>query len=222
MKFSALASTATVVAALAAVTFTSAAQAAPLPVTGGVTSVKLVSAPTLTAAGVTVSGLGTVGLSPGSDGIPLAYFPITGGSLDTGSFAGTIAHNGSGLRLSTSTGSINLTNFLINTSTLSLTGNVAFGTTSLTAVPLFDLSFGTNPIFPFNLKLTATAAGALSTVLGVPNLTGATIGIANTAPITSPVPELATVSSMLAGLGLMALVLGQRRKRAEPARPMRA
>jgi hypothetical protein len=89
-------------------------------------------------------------------------------------------------------------------------------------VPLFDLSFGTNPIFPFNLKLTATAAGALSTVLGVPNLTGATIGIANTAPITSPVPELATVSSMLAGLALMGLVLGQRRRRAEPARPLRA
>ncbi len=183
-----------------------------LPVVGGTTAVKLTSAPTLTGAGVTVSGLGTATLSPGSDALPIAYFPITGGDINTGSFAGTIAHNGSGLRLSTSTGTINLTNFLINTSTLVLTGNVAFGTTSLSAVPLFDLSFGTNPVFPFNLKLTATAAGALSTVLGVPNLTGATIGIANTLPITSAVPEVATTASMLAGLGLMALVLGGRRR----------
>jgi hypothetical protein len=221
MKPLSLAKAATVVAAFAAITFTSAAQAAPLPVTGGVTSVKLVSAPVLTGAGVTVSGLGTVSLSPGSDGIPLAYFPITGGSLDTGSFAGTIAHNGSGLRLSTSTGSINLTNFLINTTTLSLTGNVSFGTTNLSAVPLFDLSFSTVPVFPFNLKLTSTAAGALSAVLGVPDLTGAVIGIANTSPITA-VPEVGTVTSMLTGLGLMALVLGQRRKRAEPAQPVPA
>jgi hypothetical protein len=208
MNLSLLASAAVLAAAASSV-----AVAAPLPVTGGTTAVKLVSAPTLTAAGVTVSGLGSVSLSPGSDGLPLAYFPITGGSLDTSTFAGTIAHNGSGLRLSTGTGSINLTNFLINTSTLSLTGNVQFGTTSLSAVPLFDLSFGTVPVFPFVLKLTPTAAGALSTVLGVPNLTGATIGIANTLPITSAVPEVATVSSMLAGLGLMTLVLGQRRQR---------
>lgn len=218
MKLSTLTGAMVVAAACAA--GASTAIAAPLPVTGGTTAVKLVSAPTLTAAGVTVSGLGTVSLSPGSDGLPLAYFPITGGSLDTASFAGTIAHNGSGLRLTTSTGAINLTDFLINTTTLSLTGNVRFGTTALAGVPLFDLSFGTNPIFPFNLKLTATAAGALSTVLGVPNLTGATIGIANTLPITSAVPEASTVASMLAGLGVMGLVLGARRQRATPATPV--
>jgi hypothetical protein len=208
MKFVALA-TLVATASLLAV-----GQAQALPVTGGTTAVKLTSAPTLTGAGVTVSGLGTASLSPGSDGLPVAYFPITGGDINTSTFAGTIAHNGSGLRLSTSTGTINLTNFLINTSTLSLTGNVAFGTTSLSNVPLFDLSFGTVPVFPFNLKLTATAAGALSTVLGVPNLTGATIGIANTLPITAAVPEVSTYLSMAAGLGLMALVLGSRKRQA--------
>jgi hypothetical protein len=205
MKFSVLAT------AVAFGSILALGQAQALPVTGGTTAVKLTSAPTLTAAGVTVSGLGTVSLSPGSDGLPVAYFPITGGDINTSTFAGTIAHNGSGLRLSTSTGSINLTNFLINTTTLSLTGNVAFGATSLSNVPLFDLSFGTIPVFPFNLKLTAAAAGALSTVLGVPNLTGATIGIANTLPITTAVPEVSTVASMLAGLGLMALVMGRRK-----------
>jgi hypothetical protein len=192
-----------------------------LPVVGGTTAVKLTSAPTLTGAGVTVSGLGTATLSPGSDSLPIAYFPITGGDINTSTFAGTIAHNGSGLRLSTSTGTINLMNFLINTSTLSLTGSVAFGTTLLSNVPLFDLSFGTVPVFPFNLKLTATAAGALSTVLGVPNLTGATIGIANTLPITSAVPDVATTSSMLAGLGLMAMVLGRRKHSAMQVAQMR-
>jgi hypothetical protein len=52
-------------------------------------------------------------------------------------------------------------------------------------------------------------------VLGVPNLTGATIGIANTLPITTAVPEVATVSSMLAGLGLMALVMTRRKRSVE-------
>jgi hypothetical protein len=206
MKFAALATSVAVLSVLAT------GQAQALPVVGGTTAVKLTSAPTLTGAGVTVSGLGTASLSPGSDGLPIAYFPVNGGDINTSTFAGTIAHNGSGLRLSTSTGTINLTNFLINTTTLSLTGNVAYGTTSLTNVPLFSLSFGTVPVFPFNLTLTSTAAGALSTVLGVPNLTGAVIGIANTLPITSAVPEVSTYLSMAAGLGLMALVLSGRKR----------
>jgi hypothetical protein len=205
MKFSYL-------AALAVVSTVTFGQAQALPVTGGTTAVKLTAAPTLTGAGVTIINLGNTTLSPGSDGIPIAYIPITGGDINTTTFAGTIAHNGSGLRLSSSTGSINLTNFLINTNTLSLTGTVAYGTTSLSNVPLFDLSFGTNPIYPFNLKLTAAAGGALSTVLGVPNLTGATIGIANTLPITAAVPDVASITSMMAGLGLIG-VIAMRRSR---------
>jgi hypothetical protein len=192
-----------------------------LPVTGGTTAVKLTSAPTLTEAGVTFSGLGSVALSPGSDGVPIAYFPITGGNIDTTTFAGTIAHSGSGLRFATTAGSLALTDFLINTSTLSLTGTASFGTTTLTNVALFDLSFGTVPVFPFNLKLTATAAGALSAVLGVPNLTGATIGIANTLPITAAVPEVDTATSMLLGLGFVALFLGQRKRSAAQVRQTR-
>jgi hypothetical protein len=192
-----------------------------LPITGGTTAVKLTSAPTLTGAGVTFSGLGSVALSPGSDELPIAYFPITGGNIDTGTFAGTIAHNGSGLRFTTTAGSLDLTNFLINTNTLSLTGTVAFGTTTLTNVALFDLSFNATPIFPFNLKLTPTAAGALSAVLGVPNLTGVTIGIANTLPITAPVPEVDTATSMLLGLGFVAMFLGQRKRSAARVRQTR-
>jgi PEP-CTERM motif len=187
------------------------ALAAPLPVVGGVTSVKLTSAPVLTGAGLTVGTLGSAAFSPGSDGTPLVYFPVTGGSFDTGTFAGSIEHNGSGLSLTSSSASVNLSNFVIDTVALNLTGDVAFGTTTLADVPLFNIGLSGVAFAPFTLTLTSQAAGALTAIFGVPDLTGATIGLANTIPITSAVPEPATVLSMLAGIGLMALTLSRRR-----------
>jgi hypothetical protein len=174
-----------------------------IPVVGGITTVTLVSAPTLTGAGVTVGLLGTATAAPpGPGGVPVVRFPITGGDLSA-SFAGTIAHNGSGLSLTTSTGSIRLTNFLIDTVSLTLSGAVAFGTTTLSNVPLFSLTNNGNAASPFDLKLSATAAGALVTVLGVPNLTGALIATAATAPVTAvaAIPEPSTYALMLGGLG---------------------
>jgi PEP-CTERM motif len=207
--------------ALGAAVASAPALAAPLPITGGTTSVKLTSASTLAGAGLTVGILGTAEFSPGSDDIPLVYFPVTGGSIDTGSFAGSIEHDGSGLRLSTASASVSLTNFVIDTVSLSLTGDVAFGSTSLADVPLFNIGLSGSPFLPFTLTLTSTAAGALSTIFGIPNLTGATIGLANTVPI-SAVPEPATVASMLAGLGLMGLMLGRRRRAVQEPRPLPA
>ncbi len=183
-----------------------------LPIVGGTTSVKLTAAPLLTGAGISVSPLGSATASPGSDGLPLVYFPVTGGSLDTGSFAASIEHQGSGLLLSSATASVNLTDFVIDTVGLRLTGDVAFGSTSLADVPLFNIGLTGSPFLPFSLALTSEAAGALSAIFGLPNLTGTVIGIANTLPITTAVPEPATVASMLGGLGLMAWVLGQRRR----------
>ncbi len=204
--------------AVGAVVASVPALAAPLPITGGTTSVKLTSAPTLSGAGLTVGILGTAQFSPGSDGIPLVYFPVTGGSIDTGSFAGSIEHAGSGLRLSTASASVSLTNFVIDTAGLSLSGDVAFGGTSLADVPLFTIGLSGSPFLPFTLTLTSQAAGALTSIFGIPNLTGASIGLAGTVPITSAVPEPATVASMLAGLGLMGLVLGRRRGAAQDQR----
>lgn len=195
--------------ALALASAPAAAQA--LPVIGGTTGVKLTAAPVLGSAGVSVGLIGSATLSPGSDGLPLVYFPITGGSFDTASFAGEIEHDGSGLTLSTASGSIALTDFVINTSKLELTGGASFGGTSLSDVPLFDIGLSGSPFLPFTLSLTATAAGALSTVLGLPDLTGVTVGTANTLPITSAVPEPATALSMLAGVGLMGLIAARRR-----------
>lgn len=202
-----------VLAAVVAAAF--AASAAPahaqsLPIVGGVTSVSLVSAPTLSAAGLSVGGLGGALLSPGSDGIPLAYFPVTGGSLNTATFAGSIEHAGSGLSLTSASATVNLTNFVIDTGAGLLSGNVAVGGSALGVVPLFSLGSSGNPAAPFSLSLTAAAAGALSSVFGIPNLTGALIGNANTIPITSAVPEPATYLSLAAGLGLMALTLRRR------------
>ena len=177
---------------------------------GGITSVALTAAPTLTAVGLGVGGLGTAIISPGSSGISLAYFPVTASAIDTVSFAGSIEHDGSGLSLSTASATVNLTDFVIDTVGGTLSGNVAVGASNLGVVPLFNLGSSGNPAAPFSLALTAAAAGALTTVFGVPNLTGFVLGNANTIPITAAVPEPATVLSMLAGLGLIGISLRRR------------
>lgn len=207
MKLSLLAAAAAVSATLLA----QPALAQSLPIVGGVTSVTLTSASALAGLGLGVSGLGTASISPGSAGTPLAYFPITGGSIDTVSFAGSIEHAGSGLALSSASTTVNLTNFVIDTTGGLLSGNVSVGGSSLGVVPLFTLGSSGVAVAPFSLSLTAAAAGALTTVFGVPNLTGFAIGNANTIPITTAVPEPATVLSMLAGLGLIGAMLRRRR-----------
>jgi len=188
-----------------------AVHAQALPIVGGVTSVTLTAAPTLVGAGLSVAGVGTAQISPGSDGIPLAYFPVTGGSINTATFAGSIQHAGSGLSLTSSSASATLTNFLINTVTGTLSGVVSFGGTTLNDVPLFTLGSSGVATSPFSLTLTPTAGAALATIFGIPNLAGAVIGSANSIPITAAVPEPATAASMLAGLALLSTVLARRR-----------
>ncbi len=180
-----------------------------LPIIGGVTSVTLTSAPALTGLGLGVGGLGSAIISPGSAGTPLAYFPVTGGSIDTVSFAGSIEHAGSGLSLSTAAVTLNLTNFVIDTVGGTLSGNAAVGSTALGVVPLFNLGSSGVAVAPFSLSLTSAAAGALTALFGVPDLTGFRIGDANTIPVTV-VPEPATVLTMLAGLGLIGVMLRRR------------
>lgn len=182
-----------------------------LPIVGGVTSVSLVAAPVLSGAGLSVGGLGSAQISPGSNGIPLAYFPVTGGSIDTVSFAGGIQHAGSGLSLSNASTTVNLTDFVIDTTTGFLTSNVAVGGTALGMLPLFSIGNSGIPIAPFSLSLTPDAGLALVALFGIPNLAGALIGNANSIPITAPIPEPATWLSMLAGLGLMGAAMRRRR-----------
>lgn len=110
---------------------------------------------------------------------------------------------------------------MIDTVTLTLTGNAAFGATSIPGVPLFAIGFSGNPVSPFSLTLTAAAAGALSAVFGLPDLTGLPIGTANSIPITTAIPEPATYATLLGGLALMGGLLQRRRRRAE-AEPLPA
>lgn len=189
--------------------FATSAQAQQLPVVGGLTSVKLTAAPVIVGAGLTVGGVGSAFIAPGSDTIPIAYFPVTGGSIDTGTFAGTILHDGSGLSLSGNGSTVSLTDFVIDTVGGQLSGLVTANGASLGSVSLFTIGLSGTPAWPFSLTLTPTAGAALAQVFGIPNLGGAQLGIANTIPIA--VPEPATVASMLAGLAMLGLVLARRR-----------
>ena len=203
-------------AAMFALSLAPMAAQASLPVVDGTTSVKLTAAPVLAGAGLTVTPLGSATASPGSDGLPLVYFPITGGMFDTGTFAGMIEHDGSGLELSSGGTSVALTNFVIDTVALSLTGDVAVNGSGIGAVPLFDIGLSGSPFLPFQLSLSSAAAGALTAVFGLPDLTGVEIGLANTVPVTV-VPEPATVASMLAGHGLIGGLMARRRRVAAEA-----
>ena len=114
-----------------------------------------------------------------------AVFPISGGNLS----GGIIDHSG-GLGLTKGGVTTDITDFEINLNTDILSGFVNGGA-SLT--PFFNI--GTGDV----LTLNSTLAGALSSIYGIPNLTGATIGTA-TVTVTS-VPEPSIWAMMLLGFG---------------------
>jgi hypothetical protein len=182
-----------------------------LPLAGDQTIVLLTSAGLLDSVGISVAGSGTAVVALDVAGRPEALFPITGGDL-TG-LAGTIEHEGSGLVLSQGATDLPLGNFLIDTTQLLL-----FGDTPLGNVPLFDIGLCTNLagtaaecvdgdgsvlLDGFKLSITSTAAGALSQVFGLPDLTGAQIGVARIDARVVPEPGTA----MLLGLGLAGAAL---------------
>ena len=168
-------------------------------IVGGLTTVELTAAPTLTGLGLTVSPLGTASVFVPSGGtLPQASFPITGGT--TGPAGAIIEHDGSGLRLSDGTDNVDLENFIIDTFQSELRSDVSVNGAPFAFVPLFDI------VGP-SLNLTAAAAGALSSVFGIDDLTGAEI-----ARVVSIDPEVVPAPGALALLGLGVLGLGAYRR----------
>ena len=175
------------------------------PITGGVTSVALDSS-TL----ATLEALFTIGTVPPTmlttpGGVPTVNFPITGGDTSTG----IIDHSG-GLTLTGKATPMGIgtevwtANYVINLNTAILTSEVSVnGGTPILNVPLFDIGAGDV------LTVDKAIAGDLSTIFGVPNLTGAIIGTATVSPSTAvPEPE----SFALAGLALLASLTLTRKK----------
>lgn len=119
-----------------------------------------------------------------------ARFPIVAGELDLSSAGSEIIHSG-GLQLSTADVTVQLTNFIIDTtSTPVLTGLVKANGSIVGRVDLFNLELPSLQLpiakkrkitIPnVGVKLTATAAATLNSVFGVTAFTeGFSIGVAH-------------------------------------------
>lgn len=214
MNKSVLLACAAVVASLSAVS----AQAQQLPVVGGFTSIQLTDS--ILSYEPTITGIGSVQLSPGSDNKAIAYFPITTGSLDTVSYLGDIQHIGSGLSISKGGSSVQLTDFIINTSNNKVFGNVTAGATDFGTVALFDIGTSGNAFAPFSLAYTQVASDVLFPLLSGVNsgsIAGVTFGFANTLPITAAVPEPSTYALLIGGLAVVGALANRRRRAANEA-----
>ena len=153
-------------------------------ITGGNTSVALNSGTVtaLTTLGFTIAPVGPATLT----GLT-AVFPITGG--DTTS---SITHSG-GLAFTKGGVTTDITNFTINLLNGTLFGDVNGGTTPTT---FFDIGAGDV------LTLDPTLAAALSSIYTIPNLSGATIGVATVSATVAPEPSSLVLISIGGALAL--------------------
>lgn len=181
-----------------------AAYAAATPVTSGMTSVSVNpgTLSTLTSAGFTLAPVSPAMVTSSS---PLVVsFPITGG--DTTSM---IDHSG-GLSLTDSGKTVTLADFVIDVPGSVLTGAVTANGSTTNGVTLFNIGSGAS------LTISSALAGDLSSIYGLPNLTGVNLGTATISPgMTSATPEPASFALMT--LGLLGAGLGTRRFRSAKA-----
>jgi hypothetical protein len=164
-------------------------------ITGNKTTVSLTSFDTLIGLGLIPAPLGTATVNTLVTP-PEITFPITGGIFDSVTSKALIEHEGSGFSLTKSATTLNLENFLIDTGISKLFGDASFGITVVPDLPIFDIS-GT-----LDLLLTKEAAGAISAIFEVPNLTGAIIG--KVVALDVKVPEPATLALLVFGLAGLA------------------
>lgn len=160
------------------------------PLIGGQTVIDLTSAATLASLDVTVSPLGSASIEV-DGGQAFASFGITGGTLDSGSGNAVILHQGSGLELADSAGTISLSDFLVDTQNNVVDANVVVNGVSAGNLAVFDL--GSDGA----LTLTMTAADVVDATLGTQAVTSSTvIGFAAPSPVALPA-AYADIASML-------------------------
>jgi hypothetical protein len=168
---------------------------------GGTTSVTLTSAPTLTSLGLTVTGTGTATITTNSVGLPVANFPITGNNP-----ANLIAHDGSGLLFTAGANSLSISNFLINTTTNTISGTVMVnGALVGNGIPLFNI--GPN----LTLTLSSQALNAFGATFSLPPNVATALSTAEIGRATiTPVPEPGTIALLLTGAPLVGAALRRR------------
>lgn len=173
------------------------AAAASLAIAGGASAATISSGKTQVTVTADLGGLGLTGAPFGTataDGATFT-FPITGGTVDA---TAVIEHDGSGVTLTAAADadtSVTVGNFVIDTSVNTIFGDVIGGPAGL---DLFNLGAADGGI---GVNISATLAGALTSIFGAPDLTGAQFGVATTAPETAPVPVPASALLLLTGLG---------------------
>lgn len=128
-----------------------------------------------TAAALTSLGVAPSVIAPGTAGERGLDFPVTGGTLDVGTFAGTIPHAG-GIALTAGDTRVELTDFIIEVSgSPVLTARVGDGDARVPLkLDLSDIRAGlsarTAVVRDAKVSLTAEAAAALNSAFGVPAL----------------------------------------------------
>jgi hypothetical protein len=148
------------------------------PIVGGETFVTLTSAPVLASLGVSVSPLGTATLDS-AGGAPVADFKITGGTEDRR--GDVILHQGSGLALSDASGTIDVSDFRVDTENHLVFANVEINGASAGNLAVFSLAANGT------LTFTADAASAADSALGTQAITtSVVVGVAHPEPEALP------------------------------------
>ena len=170
------------------------------PITGGTTTVNLNPGTVTALVGL---GFSIAPIAPATANLgsapPSAAFPITGGDSAT-----NINHSG-GLAFTKDSITADIANFVINLAGPNagkLTGDLTAGGSTTNNVPFFDIGAGNS------LTVDAALASGLSSVYGIPNLTGTPIGTVTINASAIPEPG----DAALVGVGMLGVIVFLRRK----------